>query len=408
MWFLGVDWAETHHDVCLMDEAGGVLARQRITDSLPGASQLQALVAQHAPSPDQVMVGIETDRGLLVHLLVSTGYQVYAVNPLSVSRYRQRHTLSGAKSDPADAKLLADLVRTDRQNHRTVAGDSPQGQAVTVLARHHQRLIWARQRHVNQLRSLLREFYPSALLAFGSDLATPDALAVLAKAPSPSQARRLPSKALLAALRRGGRQRNLQHRADEIRAALLTPQLELPPVLVNAYSASVKSLVTIIASFTQQIAALEVELVAAFKAHPDAEIVLSLPGLGEVLGARVTAGFGDDPNRYVDSRARKNYASSSPVTIASGHSRRVQARFPRHTWLADAGFLWAFCSLTQSSAAKAYYDAHRARGHTHAGALRALANRWFGILHGCLRYRTLYSEDLAWPALAPSLSGVAS
>ena len=133
-------------------------------------------------------VGIETDRGLLVGALVAAGYQVYAVNPQVVSRYRGRHAVSRAKSDRGDAKVLADLVRTDRHNHRQVAGDSPLVEAVKVLARAHQSLIWARQRHVNALRSALREFYPGALAALGTQLAEPEALAVLELAPTPSRA----------------------------------------------------------------------------------------------------------------------------------------------------------------------------------------------------------------------------
>ena len=136
MVFLGIDWAEAHHDVCLLDEQGKLLGKRRVVDGLEGVRQLHELVAEQAPEPEQVVVGIETDRGLLVQSLVATGYQVYAINPLAVSRYRERHGTSGAKSDPADAKLLADLVRTDRHNHRPIAGDSTDAGAIKVLARH--------------------------------------------------------------------------------------------------------------------------------------------------------------------------------------------------------------------------------------------------------------------------------
>jgi transposase len=143
--FVGVDWAERHHDVCLLDEQGAVLAKRRITDGFCGVTELHALVAEHAEDPKQVVVGIETDRGLLVGALLAAGYQVYGINPLAVSRYRDRHAVSGAKSDRGDAKVLADLVRTDRHNHREVAGDSQLAAAVKVLARAHQRLVWSRQ-----------------------------------------------------------------------------------------------------------------------------------------------------------------------------------------------------------------------------------------------------------------------
>ncbi len=170
MIYVGIDWAEVHHDVCVLAEAGVVLARRRIPDGLEGVRQLHAMVAGHAERPEEVAVGIETDRGLLVGALVAAAYEVYAINPFAVSRYRDRHGVSGAKSDPGDAKVLADLVRTDRHNHRQVAGDSELAEAVKVLARAHQGLVWARQRQVNALRNALRDFYPAAIEAFGADL----------------------------------------------------------------------------------------------------------------------------------------------------------------------------------------------------------------------------------------------
>jgi transposase len=191
MLFLGIDWGERHHDLCLLDQDGNLVAARRIADGLAGVSELHALVATHVEDPGQVAVGIETDRGLLVGSLLAVGYQVYAVNPHAVSRYRGRHGTSRAKSDRGDAKVLADLVRIDRHNHRPVAGDSPLAEAVKVLARAHQSLIWARQRHVNALRSALREFYPGALAALGAQLGEPEALAVLELAPTPEQGRRL-------------------------------------------------------------------------------------------------------------------------------------------------------------------------------------------------------------------------
>jgi hypothetical protein len=182
--FVGLDWAEEHHDVVVMAEHGRVLAARRVAEGLAGLTQLHELLAAHGEDPTEVVVGTETDRGLFVGALVAAGYQVDAVNPLAVSRYRDRHATSGAKSDAGDAKVLADLVRTDRHNHRPVAGDSELAEAVKVLARSHQSLVWTRQRQVNQLRSLLREFYPGALAAFAGDLGGRDALAVLAAAPT--------------------------------------------------------------------------------------------------------------------------------------------------------------------------------------------------------------------------------
>jgi len=396
--FVGDDWAEAHHDVEIQDETGRALARRRLPEGIGGIATLHALLAEHLPGdaePDQVVVGIETDRGPWVQALLAAGYQVYAINPLSASRYRERHVTSRAKSDPRDAKVLADLVRTDRRHHRPIAGDSELAEAVKALARTHQNLIWTRQRQTNALRSTLREFYRPALVAF-DDLASRDALAVLAKAPTPTAGAALRVTQVEAVLRAAGRQRNLHTRAEEISAALRTEQLSAPPLVAAAFGAAVAALVAVTAELVRQTAAVEAKLAAAFEQHPSAEILRSLPGLGPVLGARVLAEFGDDPHRYADAKARKNYAGTAPITRASGKSRVVLARVARNRRLADALYQWAFSALSSSPGARAYYDAHRARGATHHAALRALGNRLVGILHGCLRRHQPYDEARGW------------
>jgi transposase len=327
--------------------------------------------------------------------LTAAGYQVFAVNPLAAARYRDRHHVSGAKSDASDAKLLADLVRTDRHNHRRIAGDSGAAEAIKVLARAHQSLIWARTRHTNGLRSALREYYPAALEAF-EDLADRDALVILGRAPTPADAARLSLSKIRAALKAAGRQRNLDTRAQHIQATLRTPQLAAPAAVTAAFGASTRAAVGIIAELNRQIGELEAELATHFEAHPDADIYRSLPGLGVVLGARVLGEFGDDPNRYTDAKCRKNYAGTSPLTVASGRKRAVLARHVRNRRLYDAVDQWAFCALQTSPGARAFYDQHRAAGDLHHQALRALGNRLVGILHGCLRHHTHYSEHTAW------------
>jgi len=395
MIFVGDDWSEDHHDVCLMDQAGKRLASRRLPEGLTGIRQLHELIAEHAEEPDQVVIGIETDRGLWAGALAAAGYQVFAVNPLAVARYRDRHHVSGGKSDASDAKLLADLVRTDRHNHRPIAGDSLDAEAIKVLARAHQSLIWARTRHTNAMRSALREYYPAALLAF-ENLAHGDALGVLGRAPTPEQGAHLDLPAIQSALKRGGRKRNIAARAREIRAALRSEQLAAPAPVAAAFGATTRAAVGIIAELNRQIAELETSLAEHFETHPDADIYRSLPGLGVVLGARVLGEFGDDPNRYTDAKSRRNYAGTSPLTVASGKKRAVLARHVRNRRLYDAIDQWALGAINNSPGARAFYDQHRAAGDLHHQALRALGNRLVGILHGCLRHHTLYSEHTAW------------
>jgi transposase len=394
--FAGIDWSEHHHDVCVMDAEGNQLVSIRIPEGLQGVVRLHEVLADHAEEPHEVVVGIETDRGLLVGALLAAGYEVVAVNPMSVDRYRDRHRTSGAKSDAADARVLADLVRTDRQRHRAVAGDSELAETIKLLARTHQSFVWERRRYANRLRSTLREFYPQALEAFATKLSSPDAVAVLTVAPTPALGQRLSRSKLAAVLRRAGRSRGVESRAEEIQRALRSEQLSAPESLERTYGLIVTSLVGLIGGLNDQIERLEAQLEGAFERHPDAEVLSSLPGLGFVLGARVLGEFGDDPTRYADARARRNYAGTSPITKASGKGRVVLARFARNTRLADACYQWAFSSLTGSPGARAFYDTQRARGKTHTQALRALANRLVGILHGCLRHGEHYREEIAW------------
>ena len=364
MLFLGDDWAEAHHDIELQDGNGRVLARRRLPEGVAGIADLHALVADHLgddDEPDQVLVGIETDRGPWVQALLAAGYQVWAINPIQAARYRERHSSSGAKSDPGDAHVLAEIVRVDRAHHRPVAGDSALAEHVKVAARAHQTMIWTRQRNTSTIRSMLREYYPAALAAF-TDLASRDALAVLAAAPSPEQGRKLTAARVETLLRRAGRQRYLPTRAAEIVAALRSEQLPARPGVVDAYAAAVASLVAVTAEMVRQIAVLEEQVRAGFGRHPDVEIYLSQPGLGMVLGARVLAEFGDDPDRYTDSRARKNYSGMAPVTKPPGRNGLCWPGTPVTSRLADALYQQALAALTGSPGARAYYDQHSARG----------------------------------------------
>ena len=154
--------------------------------------------------------------------------------------------------------------------------------------------------------------------------------------------------------------------------------------------------IAVATELSTQIDGLEVELADRFEQHPAAKVIRSLPGLGMTLGARVLGEFGDDPNRYADAKCRKNYAGTSPITKASGRSYVVLARYARNKRLADACQMWAFAAINTSPGARAFYDQHRNTGDTHQRALRALANRLVGILHGCLRHDTVYDEHIAW------------
>ena len=394
--FAGDDWAEDHHDIEVMDAAGKVLAKRRLPEGAAGMSQLHELIGRFLPEDAdevEVVIGIGTDRGPWVAALVAAGYTVFPVNPLQASRYRERHGVSGAKSDQGDSHMLADMVRTDSHQLRPAAGDSPEAAGVKVVARTHKTLIWDRTRQVQRLRHQLREYFPAAIEAF-EDLDAPDVLELLGKAPDPARAARLTRAQISAALKRA-RRRNIADKTDAILAALRGEHLTQPAALTVAYAATVRSLVAVITTLNEQAKLLEEQVKEHFGRHPDAEIYQSQPGIGAILGARVLGEFGDDPRRYVSAKSRKNHGGTSPITRASGKKKVVAARFIRNDRLIDALMSWAFASLNASPGARAFYDQQRAKGLEHNDALRRLANRLVGILHGCLKTRTLYDEATA-------------
>jgi transposase len=399
MLFIGDDWAEDHHDVAVHDEDGRGLRVARLVEGVEGVARLHELVAQLLPddaTADQVVVCIETDRGPWVRALVAAGYQVYGVNPEQAARHRELVVVSGAKSDKADAHALADMVRTRRHLLRPVAADSDIAEAVKVVARAHQTLIWERTRHMLRLRTALREYFPAALSAYRPlTLTGADTLQLLAKAPTPTAAARLTITRISTALRKAHR-RDVPARPPRSRRRYAPPHLGQPDIVTGAYAATVRAAVAIITTLNTEIATMQGQVEAHFRKHPDAEVHLSQPGIGVITGARVLAEFGDAPGRYTDARSRKNYAGTAPITRQSGKTKTVHARFIHNNRLIDALHVQASCAILHDTAVRAYYDQLRDRGLGHPAALRQIGNRLVGILHGCLTSHTHYDQATAW------------
>ncbi|MFC5754315.1 IS110 family transposase [Actinomadura rugatobispora] len=395
----GIDWAERHHDVALVDADGQLLARRRISDDVAGWQALADLLAEHGDQAnEQIPVAIETSRGLLVSCLRATGRRVYAINPLAVARYRERHTVARSKSDHADAFTLANILRVDAAHHRPLPEDSELVQSIAVLARAQQDAVWNRQQLANQLRSLLREFFPAALHAFqvkNVGLTSCEARAVLTAAPTPTGAAKLTKTQLRAALRRAGRQRNLDRRAEELQAVLRQEHLHQLPMIEAALGQQARALLLQLDAACQAADDLAEATSQAFHQHPDAAIIVSFPGLADLTGARVLAEVGDDRARFADARALKAYAGSAPITRASGRSMVVHHRKVKNQRLAAAGHVWAFASL-RAPGPRAHYDHRRAAGDRHSSALRNTFNRMLGCLYHCLQTGRLYDEANAF------------
>lgn len=398
--FCGIDWAEGHHDIAIVDDRGALLAKKRITETVNGFSDLAALLAGCGDTPEApVPVAIETPRGLLVAALVGTGRPVYAINPMAVARYRERHSTARSKSDHADAMLLANILRTDSHVHRPLPHNSELSQVITVLARAHQDATWRRTKALQEIRAVLREFYPGFLAAFAdntTNLASNDARAVLAIAPTPAAGAKLTRSRIVAALKRGGRQRRLDDVAAHIHQQLRQPQLRHPPLIEEAFGQHVLALLGILNAACTNVDHLGQVLAEAFRAHPDHGIIASFPGIGDTIGARLLGEIGDDRLRFRDARALKAYAGSAPITRASGRSLSVTRRRIKNDRLAAAGFVWAFMAITNSPTARAHYNHRRQLGDHHAAALRHLFNRYLGQLHHCLTTGQTYDDTKAF------------
>ncbi|GJF05577.1 IS110 family transposase [Pseudonocardia sp. D17] len=403
--YCGIDWAEGHHDLAVVNPDGKLIAKRRIADNAEGFAELIAILAEAGDTPEQpIPVAIETPRGLMVAALRETGRRIYPINPLAVARYRERHSVSRKKSDHVDAMTLANILRTDAHVHRPLPADTELARAVAVLARAAQDAIWRRTKATQELRSLLREFYPGFLDAFAhngsTNLASREARAVLRLAPTPAKGAVVSKARIAAALRRAGRQRGIDALATTIHRALGTKHLRHPHTVEEAMGRHAAALLATLDTECSNADELSAAASEAFGQHPDYAIITSFDGLGDLTGARVLAEIGDDPTRFADARALKAFAGSAPVTRASGRSISVTRRTVKNNRLAAVGFVWAFAAIPRPGPAKRHYDRRRARGDRHAAALRNLYNRQLGQLYHCLQTRQTYDPIKAFPESA--------
>ncbi|HKN52671.1 MAG TPA: IS110 family transposase [Amycolatopsis sp.] len=398
--FCGIDWAEDHHDVALVDAGGAVLARLRIGDDAAGYTRLLTLLAAHGDTTGRpVPVAIETPRGLLVACLRAGDRKVFAVNPMAVARYRERYSVARKKSDALDAAVLAHVLRTDMDAHRPLPADTELAQAIAVLARAQQDAVWDRTQAHNKLRSVLREFYPAILAAFvdkRDGIMRPEARAVMTAAPTPAAAARLTKTQLVALLKRAGRKRGIEAEAARLRVVLRAGYLHQPQLVEDAYGRQTLALLRLLDAACTNADELETAAATSFARHPDAAIITSLPGLAALTGARILAEIGDDRSRFADARSLKAYSGAAPVTRASGKSRYVMTRKVKNQRLAAVGYLWAFSALSNSPGARAHYDRRRKTNERHTAAQRNLFNRLIGILYHCLQTGQAYDEQKAF------------
>jgi transposase len=340
--YCGIDWAEGHHDIALVDNDGKLVAKRRINESLDGIGELTAMFAAAGDCAEEpIPVAIETPRGLLVAVLRAAGRPIYPINPLAVARYRERTSVSGKKSDHVDAMALANILRTDAHLHRMLPDDSALARSITVLARAYQDAVWRRTKLVQELRARLREYYPGFLAAFASGSGS-------GGCPLPSWPVAMPVRCWRSFLARSRRQRcrgpgsrrrcvaagDSAASPASPRAALRDPQLRQDPLVERAMRTETLALLGVLNAVCGSVDQLAAALTEAFEQHRDYKVITSFPGLADISGAIVLAEIGDDRDRFRDDRALQAFAGSAPVTRAPGKSRTVTRRRTKNNRLA--------------------------------------------------------------------------
>jgi transposase len=376
MWYVGLDWADTHHDVEVLDEAGKRVGARRFVHSHAGLHELKQFLLSIAAVPDQLACIVETSHGLLITFLLEAGIPVYPVNPKMANQLRKA---AGAKTDQIDAHLLAKIGRLDLAELRRLEPDSPTVAELKTLTRDQQSLIQTQTRLVNQLTACLKDFYPAALFLFAK-LQQRSTLLFLQTYPTPAAAQAASLEEITATLR-AGKHTNPTRAAPKIVEELHRPQLGANEVTVRTKSRLMLSLVKQLLLVIEDIASYEKAIHTLFLTHEDQEIWRSLPGTGKRLAPRLLAEWGDDRRRYADANSVQALAGTAPVPFQSGHYAKAHQRFACVKPLRNTLYQFAWQSTRQESWAAAYYQRKRAEGKTHSMAVRALANIWVRIIY---------------------------
>lgn len=385
MWYVGLDWADTHHDVEVLDEAGRRVGSRRFAHSHEGLNELKTFLLSIAGQPDQLACIVETNHGLLISFLLEAGFAVYPVNPKTANKLRKA---AGAKTDRIDAYLLAKTGRFDLAELRRLEPDSATVAELKTLTRDQDALIQTQTRLVNQLTACLKEYYPAALHLF-TKLQQRSTLVFLQAYPTPQAAQTASLEAITATLR-AGKHSNPSKVAPKIFKEVHRPQLQASEVVVRAKSRLMLSLVKQLLVVLEEIASYDKAIRPLFLTHPDQEIWRSLPGAGKRLAPRMLAEWGDDRSRYADGSSVQMLAGTAPVPFESGKYAKAHKRVACVKPLRNALHQFAWQSTQQEAWALAYYRRKRAQGKTHSMAVRALANVWVRIIYAMWVSKTSY------------------
>jgi transposase len=388
MWFAGIDWADRHHDLVVIDEAGHKVAQLHVEHTPEGLAKLVSFLQGIAPL-DQIACVLETKHGLLITALLEAGLALYPVNPKTVDRKRKA---SGAKTDLIDAYLLAKHGRAEFADLRRLEADSPQVAELKALTRDQDALIQMQTRLLNQLTACLKAYYPVALTLF-SQLQQKSTLLFLQAYPTAEQAQMATAEQITQVLKQA-RYPKAEQAARTLVESVHQPQLKADEITTRTKSRLMLALVAQLLPLLDQIAAYDKEITARFLTHADSQIFESLPGAGKRLAPRLLAEWGDDRNRYAQTRSIQALAGTCPVPWKSGEYATVHMRFACLKPLRKALYQFAWLSTQQEPWAEAYYQRKRAEGKSHSMAVRALANVWVRIIFAMWCKREVYQRSV--------------
>jgi transposase len=389
MWYVGLDWANTHHDVDVLDEAGKRVGARRFAHSHEGLNELKQFLLSIATEPENLACIVETNHGLLITFLLEAGIPVYPVNPKTANQLRKA---AGAKTDQIDAHLLAKIGRLDLAELRRLEPDSSVVHELKTLTRDQDALIQTQTRLVNQLTACLKEYYPAALCLFAK-LQQRSTLLFLQAYPTPQAAQAASLEEITATLR-SGKHTKANRVAPKIVEELHRPQLVASPVMVRAKSRLMLSLVKQLLVVIEDIASYDREISLLFLTHQDHQIWKSLPRAGKRLAPRLLAEWGEDRTRYAGGNSVQTLAGTAPVPFQSGNYAKAHKRFACLKPLRNHLHQFAWQSTLQEAWAASYYQRKRAEGKTHSMAVRALANIWVRIMYRMWQSQTCYQTSV--------------
>jgi len=389
--FAGLDWGSTEHAACVVDEQGKVVAQLDVKHTAEGLKKLLTQLGRIAP-PSELSIAIERPSGLVVDTLVEAGHPVVPIHPNALKACRPRYRAAGGKSDPGDAFILADVLRTDGHRFRPLRPLSDEVKALRALVRSRDDLVAERVAVANQLRAMLDSFWPGAVAIF-CDIDSPIALDFLERYPTPASAKSLGPKRMARFLARNGYsgRRSPAELLERLRAA---PVSLAGPLEEEAKGLAVLDLVAVLRTLVARIRRLTSAIEHAVAQLPAGQVVMSFPRAGKLNAAQIVAELGDDPERFLSEDQLAAEAGVAPVTHASGKRRGVVFRYACNKRLRSAITTWAGNSRHSSPWAANIYARARARGCNHPHAVRILARAWVRVLWRCWRDGKSYEAAL--------------